>query len=224
LSDSAEAITREILDWAGAVLPGSIVVTRPLGARERGVGVDVRLLALTPRPAPRIANPPNVLDLDYLVTVSLGDANAEQNALAELVLAAVDRSDFEIVGTRSAADTCAALGIPVAAGFLLRTPLMRGRAAKTAPLVRFPLKVTSGDICVVEGSVLGPNDVPVAGAVVTMPGLGREARTDTHGRFRFPAALRDPNGIKLNVRARGVELDASAMPGENVVVHLPLEV
>jgi hypothetical protein len=201
-----------------------VIASKPLGARERGKGVDVRLLALAPRPALRAANPPNVLDLDYLVTVSLDDAAAEQYALAELTLAAADRSDFEIVSTRSAADTCAALGIPVAAGFILRTPLMRERAVKTAPLVRFPLKVESGDVGVVEGSVLGPNDVPIAGAVVTIPGLGRNARTDAYGRFRFAAALRDPAGIKLNVKARGVEIDASAKPGESVVVRLPLEV
>jgi hypothetical protein len=221
---TADDIARDLVAWARAVLPEAVINSKPLSLRERDAGVDIRLVGLAPRPAPRTTNPPITIDLDFVVTVQLADAFAEQRALGELLLAASDRSEFEIVAGRSAAEICVALGIPVAAGFVLRTPLTRTREAKTAPLVRFPLKVDTAELSVVEGIVTGPGAIPIFGAVVTVTDIGRQGRTDAHGRFRIAGAPRDENGIKLNVKARGVELDATAMPGQSVVLRLPLEV
>lgn len=219
---TADDVARNLLAWANTVLPKMPAAAKPLGTHERAAGIDIRLIGLQPRPAPRTANPPNIVDLDFLVTVQMSDAFDEEHALAELLLAAADHSDFEIVAGRPAAEICAALGIPVAAGFVVRTPLSRTREIKPAPLVRFPLQVENVPLGVVEGLVTGPGDVPIAGAVVT--GAGRETRTDRNGRFRIAGVPREKAGVKLNVKARGVELDAAAVPGQNVVLQLPLEV
>ncbi|HWA89866.1 MAG TPA: carboxypeptidase-like regulatory domain-containing protein [Rhizomicrobium sp.] len=221
---TADDVARDLLAWAGTVLPKIPASARPLGARERGAGIDVRLMGLAPRPSPRATNPPSTIDLDFLVTVQMSDAFDEERALAELLLAVAERSDFEILPGRPAAEICAALGIPVAAGFVLRAPLTRAREIKPAPLVRFPLQVDAAGLGAVEGIVTGPGDVPIAGAVVTLAGGGRETRSDRNGRFRLAGLPRETSGVKLHVRARGVEIDASAMPGTNVVLKLPLEV
>lgn len=224
MTATAEDITHDLIAWAGAILPKTAIAAKPLNAHQRDNGVDIRLIALSPRPAQRTSHPPIVIDLDYLITVQMDDAFAEQHMLAELLLAAADRSDFEIVSARSAAETCTALGIPIAAGFTLRTSLTRARDAKIAPLVRFPLKVDTAELGIVEGTVIGPGAIPIAGAVVTIPGVGRQARTDAHGRFRIAGAPKNEKGIPINVKARGVELDTAAIPGQNVVLRLPLEV
>lgn len=224
MSDGADQITREIVAWAHALLPGLAVASQPVHAAARGVGIDIRLIGLSPRQPPRTANPPLTIDLDYLVTVQIDDAYAEQKALGELLFAAADRSDFEIVTTRTAAAICAELGIPVAAGLVIRTAMLRERVPKKVPLVREPLRVEDAAIGIVEGEVLGPGDIPIANAVVSLPGIGREVRTDAKGRFRIAGAPQEHGGIKLNVKARGVELNGAAMPGKRVVLRLPLEV
>jgi hypothetical protein len=221
---TADDIGRDLVAWAKTVLPDAPSAAQPLGTRARSPGVDVRLLGLAPKAQPRSANPPAAVDLDFLVTLQLADAFEEERALAELLLAAMERSDFEIVGGRSAAETCAALGIPVAAGFVVRTPLIRERERRRAPLVRFPLIVEAMDLAVIEGIVTGPGDVPIAGAHVTVHGLDKDARTGPDGRFVIRGVPHEKDGLKLNVKARGVELDAAAIPGQNVVLHLPLEV
>jgi carboxypeptidase family protein len=224
VAGTADDIGRDLVAWAGSVLPKTQAAAKPLGARERVPGVDIRLLGLAPKAQPRTHNPPDIVDLDFLVTVQLADAYEEERALAELLLAAAERSDFEIVAGRTAAELCATLGIPVAAGFVVRTPLARERERRRAPLVRFPLIVEAADLTVLEGIVTGPGDVPIAGAHVTVKGLDKDARTDRDGRFVIRGVPREKDGLALNVKARGVELDAPAVPGQTVVLHLPLEV
>ena len=224
MTGTADDITRDLVAWAGTVLPNTKITSMPLGAREREKGVDIRMIGLAPRPAPRTPNPTSVINLDYLITAQMDDPLVEQNALAELLLAAAGRSDFEIVAGRPAAETCVALGIPAAAGFVLRTSLTRTREPEAKPLVRFPLKVGTAELGAVEGTVVGPGATPIAGAVVAVPGLRLEARTDAHGRFRIAPVPRDQTQVKLTVKARGVAIDAAAIPGENVVLRLPFEV
>lgn len=224
MAATADEVTRDLIAWAETILPKTGITAKPASAREREKGVEIRLIGLGPRPAPRSSHRTTVIDLDYLITVQMDDAFAEQSALAELLFAAADRSDFEILGGRTAAEICADLEIPIAAGFVLRATLTRVREAKPVPLVRHPLKVDTAELGVIEGTVLGPESTPIAGAVVTVPGVGLQARSDAHGHFRIAGAPRIPKGVKLNVKARGVELDATGMPGQPVILRLPLEV
>lgn len=224
MPDAADKVTREIVDWAKSVLPKIDVSTQPLEADAEARGVDVRLIALTPRQGARTNNPPLVINLDYLITVRLEDAYSEQNALTELLFAAIERHDFEIIAERPAVELCAELGAPVAAGFVIRKPLLREREARKVPRVREPLRVNYADLGVVEGAVFGPGDVPIANAIVSIPGFDGQTRTDAHGRFRIAGVPQLSGGIKFNVKARAVELDSKALPGQLVIVHLPLEV
>jgi hypothetical protein len=104
---------------------------------------------------------------------------------------------------------------------VLRTPLVRERDVQPKPWVR-QLVLQTSDLGVVAGQVLGPEDIPVTGAVVSVVGLDRATRTDRQGKFRIAAA---PAGRPLRVmaRAKGVEIEALATAGEAVTLRLPLE-
>lgn len=217
-------ITRRLVDWTRTVLPAAAVTARSLHDASRDDGVEFRLLGLTPRPAPRGPAAPAMLALDYLVTLRLADPLAEQAGLAELLFAAMDEADFEVIEGRNAAELCAELGLPVAPGFILRTLLVRTRPARKVALVREPLVVHAAELGVIEGTVLGPGDVPIAGAVVTARDLARSTRTDGAGRFRL---IGPPNGgrtTRLHARARGVETEAEAASGQSVILRLPVEI
>jgi hypothetical protein len=219
---TADQITHALIDWIGVVLPGVNVSARSLAAHEREDGVDVRLAGLSPRAPPRVPAPPSIVELEYLITLRMSDVFNEQRLLADLLLAAIDQPEYEIVTARSAAELCVTLGIPPATGFVLKTPLLRPRVVKRAPLVRFPLQVHTADLCVLEGKLLGPGDVPIAGAVISTN--DRLSRTDANGNFHIPGVPDDGKAVALHVRARGIEAQMTAAIGEFNVLRLALEV
>ena len=220
--EGLEETTRELVGWAQDVLPGRAVVVRSLGDREVHEGADIRLVALVPKPAPRTASPTFTLTADYLLTVRAADALAEQAGAMALMLAAMDYEHAEVVTDRDAPRLCIELGLAPALGFVLRALVSRQRPVSHAPLVRFPLTIAAGELSLLEGSVLGPGDTPVAGAVVRAEGVDRTARTDALGHF----SLHGPVGaeVRLNVRAHGVEVDGKAEAGRPVILRLPLEI
>lgn len=225
--EGLEETTRDLIGWTQEVLPGRTVVARSLSDRDCGEGIDLRLVGLAPHATPRAASPPLSLIVDYLLTVRAADPIIEQTDAMALLFAAMEHDETEVVLDRDALKLCADLDLPPGPGFVLRATvsIARQRPAERAALVRFPLNINAGELGVLQGSVLGPGDTPIADAVVRVEGVDRTARTDAHGRFR----LRGPVGaknkpVRLNVRARGVEIDSEVETGSPVILRLPLEI
>lgn len=225
MPEGPEDTTRELVDWARGVLPDRTVVARTLGDRATEEGVDIRLVGLAPRPSPRIPTSPLVLSLDYLLTVRATDPATEEAGILELMLAAMEHDEAEVVADANPLRLCIDLGLTPGPGFVMRAPLSRRRQpVRPTPLVRFPLTVASGELGVLRGLVVGPNDTPVAGAVVRAEGLDRIVRTDAFGRFRLQGPIGEGVTVRLNARARGVEIDGQAKAGKPVTLRLPLEI
>ncbi|TCS14452.1 carboxypeptidase-like regulatory domain-containing protein [Caulobacter sp. BK020] len=227
MTEGLEETTRDLIGWTQTVLPGRAVVARSLGDRDCGEGVDLRLISLAPQATPRAIAPPLILTADYLVTVRAADPIIEQTGAMALMFAAMEYDEAEVALDRDALKLCADLDLPPGPGFVLRATvsIARRRAVARAALVRFPLKIDAGELGVLQGAVLGPGDTPVAGAVVCVEGVDRAAQTDAFGRFR----LRGPVGgkgapVRLNVRARGIEIDREVETGNPVILRLPLEI
>jgi hypothetical protein len=227
MPEGLEETTRELIGWTQEVLPGRAIVARSLGDRDCGEGVDLRLIGLAPHAAPRAVSPPLILTADYLVTVRAADPFVEQTGAMELLFAAMEHDEVEILLDRDVLKLCADLDLPPGPGFVLRAMVSAARRhlADRAGLVRFPLNIVSGELGVLQGSVLGPGDTPVAGAVVRVEGVDRTAQTDAFGRFRLHGPVAGKGRpVRLNVRARGVEIDAEVETGSPVILRLPLEI
>jgi hypothetical protein len=227
MPEGLEETTRELIGWTLGVLPGRTVVARSLGDRDCGEGVDLRLVGLAPHAAPRAASPPLTVAADYLLTVRAADPIVEQTGAMALLFAAMEHDEAEVVLDRDALKLCAQLNLPPGPGFVLRAMVSTAsrRAAARAALVRFPLTIEGGELGVLRGSVLGPGDTPVAGAVVRVEGVDRSAQTDAFGRFRFHGPVGAKNKpVRLNVRARGVEIDREVETDGPVILRLPLEI
>jgi hypothetical protein len=118
--------------------------------------------------------------------VRAADPIVEQTGIMELMLAAMEHEHAEVATDRDTLKLCVDLGLPPALGFVLRAMFSSPSSGGCrAPLVRFPLTVAAGELGVLQGSVLGPGDTPVAGAVVRAEGVDRTAQTDAFGRFRL---------------------------------------
>jgi hypothetical protein len=225
MPEGLEDTTGELVGWAQGVLPDLTVAARALGDRQTEEGVDIRLVGVAPRPAPRTPSSPLVLSLDYLLTVRAADPIAEQAGILELMLAAMEHEDAEVVTDANPLRLCIDLGLTPGPGFVMRAPLARRRqSVRQVPLVRFPLTIASGELGVLRGLVVGPNDTPVAGAVVSAEGVDRIVRTDALGRFRLQGPVGEGVTVRLNARARGVEIDGQAKAGKPVTLRLPLEI
>lgn len=223
MATGAHEITQGLIDWAKSALPDAQVAAR--GSREAPAdeAVEIRLMGIAPHAPPRVAYAPAELALDYLIAIRTADPLEEHRLAAELMFAALEQHDLVIVTDRSPLEAAAALGLPPAAGLVVRVVLSRARAKPRTQLVRFPLKPELTGVGRVEGVVLGPKDTPITGAVITLPGLNRTARTGADGRFLISGPLPDTVPVRVIARARGVQIEAMASPGEPAVLHLPLE-
>ena len=223
MSGKADDIIADVMSWITAALPDVPVTAHALGDRKRQPGVDLRLLAAAPRPGQRALDAPMIAELDLLITIQLDDPAAEQRAIGELLFAAMDRRDIEVVQAPDLAGLCSSLGVPIAPGFILRASLVREREIAARPLVRAPLVVHTSDLGMIVGHVLGPDDTPIAGATVSAVGLDRFVRTDRNGRFEIGAAPA-AGTVRLLAKARGAEIEGVAKVGQAITLRLPLEV
>lgn len=122
-------------------------------------GVEVRLIALSPRPEPRSSARPDTIALDYLVAVRASDPFAEHHLAGEVAFALMANPDIEILD-RSAADACRTLAAPPASGLVVRALLSRVRRVERAPLVRLPLKARLTGLSAVPSASAVPKPPP----------------------------------------------------------------
>jgi hypothetical protein len=144
-----------------------------------------------------------------------------------LVLAALEHPDFEPEPEPVDAAIWEGLHVIPQAHFILRVLLRRERPEPAPKLVREPLQVQTVPTACISGVILGPNDVPIAGAVVELPALQLSRRADSKGRFHFAMVPAEPAVVRLRVRAKGrvLEVDVEGAPSEEapVVINFPLE-
>jgi hypothetical protein len=99
----------------------------------------------------------------------------------------------------------------------------RAPKANGAPGAPTPLVVHAAEMGVIEGHVVGPQDIPIAGAVISASGLSSSARSDHDGRFRLVGMPITETGVALTARARGAETYGVGVAGKPVILRLALE-
>jgi hypothetical protein len=219
---SAEQITQDLLAAIKQAVPGVTIGATSPGNPPTGAGIALALLGAAPRATPLARDRKrSVLALDYLVAIRLGDPLTEHRALCALAFAMLEAEGYEIVGEVAVADACRAVGWPPCTGLVVRVEAVRERALPQAPLVRFPAITTLAPLAAAEGQVLGPGDVPIAGAVVTLAGHERSMTTGPDGRFRF--AVPDGTAPKVAVRARGRRVEHTLATDRSNPIPFPME-
>jgi hypothetical protein len=173
-----------------------------------GRGVGLYLVELADKPPLRNSKrPPLQFSLRYLVTTWAEDPEEAHSLLGELVLSAMEMSEFTVEFPPAGFWT--SFGVPPQPSFLLNVPLQKERPEPKTGMVRQVIVHTS-PITSFHGVVLGPGDLPVAGAAVEMPDLRLFATTDYKGRFRFPTVPSEPAEKMIVVRAKGRKLSLTS--------------
>ncbi len=184
--------------------------------------VHVYLMGIVPAlAAPDPKKLPRQVMLDYLIAVRGNDPEQAHKLLGLLILAALDSTAFTLNFEPLPVETWLAFGTEPQPAFVLRVPLNRDRSAVDVKVVRQPMVLREASISSLQGVVLGPKDLPLAGVLVELPGLRQYQRTDVHGHFRFPTVPLDPPIKSLRVSGKGHELDVNVESITNpLVIHL----
>lgn len=219
---------RRLTTWIGGILDQANVSLAPPEATESGKGVGLYLLELLhSQPQRATRRPPHLMTLRYLVTTHAPKPEEAHKMLGDLVIAALENTEFEVEQEPLPASLWTALGVAPRPSFVLRVPLRHERPEKLAPMVRQPLIVKQLPLRGFAGRVLGPDNIPIVNARVELPALDLYTSTDSKGRFHFAAIPDAPGSRLLRVRAKGQEFsintEQAEADNEPLVIHLKLE-
>jgi hypothetical protein len=172
--------------------------------------VSLYLLELSSSSASPVSNNgarrlPLQIILNYLVTTWAKEPAEAHRLLSLLAFAAMEVVDFEVKLDPIPVEAWTAFAAKPRPSFILRVPLRLERQEPPAKLVRKPIQVAFTPLVSLSGIVLTPDDVPVAGAYVTLPTLNLSEHTDRNGRFHFSAVPVEPRTKLLSIRAKGQE-------------------
>jgi hypothetical protein len=115
------------------------------------------------------------------------------------------RSEIMVETTPPPLEILTALGLPPRPALMLGLPLMHVEVMEPARRVAHPPIVRTEVSETLWGTLVGPDEQPIAAAQVEFLAFGRVTETDRAGQFRFAGVPADPAGQTIRVRARGVE-------------------
>lgn len=115
-------------------------------------------------------------------------------------------------------DLWSTLGLPPRPGLVVSARATFSRAARDAPPVTTPLRVVGAAVTSLTGRLVGPGELPLAGAEVSAATTGARARTGTDGSFVLSGVPAGP--LTLTIRVKGRTFEALADPtDEPLLVH-----
>ena len=209
-----DQMDRRLREWAESVVEGVSFSLAPPASPQTGRGVSFYLLELVENAPARTTTPtPLQLSLRYLISSWAETPEEAHRLLGEIAFAAMENTEFAVELQPLNPAAWAALGVAPRPSFFLRVPLRKDRPQPSVKRVRAPLVVHVAPVISVYGVVLGPDDLPIMGAAVTIPSLNASTRTDTQGRFSFQSVPGGTATGELHVRARGREMRITVEEG-----------
>lgn len=220
-----EQVDKSLSEWIGSVLTGGVEVSlQPPAAAGTKKIVGLYLKDLLPFAHLRNSRrPPLQVMLRYLVTVQAKNQSTAHNLLGQLLFAAMENSEFEVDLEPVPAEIWTAFGTVPMPSFMLRVPLRLERPDEHVRLIRSPMELHQSPLTGLEGTVMGPGDIPLTNARVELSTHNLVTRTDIKGRFIFPAVPTEPDRKNVRILARGRELstqiDAAKIKQEPLIIN-----
>jgi hypothetical protein len=220
-----EEVDQRLMDWIGSVLTDDIEVSLlpPRGTGDKKI-VGLYLKDILPSAPTRGARrPPLQVSLRYLVTSWAQNPIEAHQILGRLLFAAMEHPEYEVELDPVPAEDWTAFGAIPMPSFTLRLPLRFERPEEAVKMIRSPIEVQQSPIVSMEGTVMGPDETPLANARVELSTHNLVARTDNKGLFIFPAVPAQPAVKKVRILARGRELfrevDFTKTKQEPLIIH-----
>jgi len=220
-----EEIDQRLSEWIGSVLGEDIEVSLmpPADMGDKKI-VGLYLEDILPSaPTRGTRRPPLQVLLRYLVTARAKNPQEAHRILGQLLFAAMEHAEYEVELEPIPPQVWQAFGTMPMPAFMLRLPLRVERPEKPVQLIRSPIEVQQSPLASMEGTIVGPDEIPLTNARVELSTHNLVARTDRKGRFLFPAVPTEPALKKVRVIARGRELfkevDYKKMQRKPLIIH-----
>lgn len=205
--------SRSVLEWAsevsGVEQPSLSLPDSPVSALH----VSVLLTDFSDHPPMRgNGRAPLQFIARYLVTAVSPEPEEAHRILGELIFAALQHPTFDAHLGPVDSGHWQALGSAPLPSFMLCVPVHRIRPESTAPHVRKPITIRTGQQSVLAGSVTTPDDSPVPGARIELlatgdSGASASTFTDVAGWFRMTVGP-FPQDARVRVSAKGFSTTA----------------
>ncbi|MEW5986121.1 MAG: Pvc16 family protein [Chloroflexota bacterium] len=205
-----EQVDGRLRAWVQSVLDGVDCTLSAPGAEKSGRGVSLYLLELAAMPPLRERKrPPLQFMAHYLVTTWADEPEEAHRLLGRLVFAAMDSPDMDVAFDPLPPAAWQAFGLPPQPSFILHAPVRLERPDAAVPLVRQPLVLQTSPLVELQGVVIGPDDLPIAGARVELPALQRVTYAGPKGEFRFTGLPGEGQLRQVRIVAKGKTLDVT---------------
>jgi hypothetical protein len=230
-SDPLDVVeARLVTGWIKPAAGDVAVVFGPLEAEPLLEGtpeIHLTLLGISPAPQARaLSRQPQSLLMfaRYLVTVRAPSRAEADRLIVALGFAALDRGTPEIERDGGGPDLWLALRAAARPALVVRAMLERSRVLKRVPLVRRPLVTEYAPSRRVGGRIVGPGDIPIAGARIEVVSAGLTTYSDHRGEFILAGVPTGPPDPTLSIAAKGVRLTvrADASSNQPLVISVPL--
>jgi hypothetical protein len=155
--------------------------------------------------------------------VADGPVDAAVALIDRVLTAAADEDAYRLVLEPVPTTLWGASGVP-RPSVLIDVPVQIAVAAAAAPRVTGGLRLAGGGLRAIEGQVLGPGGVALAGMTVASPATGTSVVTDNRGGFVLAGQPAD-TAVLLHLSGRGLHLQVEVVPEatDPVAIHCPIE-
>ena len=207
---SIDEVGSALTDWASGVVRGGSVHFDALPLEASTLRVNFFLADLEPVRFPRglRSEPPLRAVATYLVSVWAPDIKEVNRLTSELLFSAMEQQHFSAVN--SGATLWRTLGFAPHPSFVVKVNFERTRAAApSAPAVR-AVHLDTAPSRMLQGAVRGPDKIPIPDALVEIPALNLNTRTDHRGLFTLGAVTAGPGLLTIRLTAKGAQREIKA--------------
>jgi hypothetical protein len=201
---------QHLKEWVTTILPEAIIKLEAPQETQTGRIVNLYLMGLEERPPTHENHQPSLqVVLSYFVTTWAEQPEEAHRLLGELVFAALGNPEFEVELSSLPATVWASYRLIPRPYFVLKSPVRKLREVTPTKYVTQPLSIKETGATKLYGLMVGPGDVPLSGAQVTIPALRQVQYTDARGRFCFPLVPGPISFRTIRVKVKGRELEVT---------------
>lgn len=194
--------------WVATILPDATIKLEAPQEGQAGRGVNLYLMGLAERPPTHESRKPSLqIALSYLVTTWAENQEEAHRLLGELVFAALEKNEFEVEFDTLPALAWSGYHLTPRPYFVLIVPVRKLREVPPTKYVTNPLSIRGAETSQLFGLMVGPDNVPLSGAQVTIPALRQVQYTDAKGRFCFPLVPGPISQRTIRVKVKDRELE-----------------
>ncbi|WP_152363097.1 carboxypeptidase-like regulatory domain-containing protein [Microlunatus speluncae] len=222
-----ESASAELIGWLSTVTGSLVQPTRPTGPtpEQPEPALFAWPIGLLPEPEARPVGvrPPFRFRVRHLV-LAVGPDQPAARLLDRVLIAAVQPGAPEVRLDPLPADLWTAIGLAPRPVLIFDVAAQVARIVPEPALVRRPLRIEDTAIRALRGTIIGPEDVPMADLRVEVTTTGAYAHTNSRGEFGISnVPAQDRIRLRISGKGRRYETEVDSRGTDHPIIRFDLE-